>query len=94
MLDAAWAYVREGITPGGTHANWRFLQDWVAYGGDVDKAAQLVLCDAQTSGGLLIALAADQATKLCDELTRRGAPCAAVVGALEAGQPGRMRVEA
>jgi selenide,water dikinase len=91
VLDAAWAYVREGIAPGGTHANWRFLADWTTY--TVDKPEQLVLCDAQTSGGLLIAVAPTDADKLCAELRARGAPCAAIVGSLEAGPAGRLRVE-
>jgi selenide,water dikinase len=93
VLEAAWAYVRDGIAPGGTHANWRFLQDWTSYDPAVDTASQLVLCDAQTSGGLLVAVAPDDAARLCDELTKRGAPCAAVVGRLESGPAGRMRVE-
>jgi selenide,water dikinase len=92
VIEAAWGYVREGIAPGGTHANWRFLGDWVEYADGIDKNAQLVLCDAQTSGGLLVAVARDDADKLCEELRARGAPCAAVIGALEQGRAGRMRV--
>jgi selenide,water dikinase len=94
VIAAAWGYVREGIAPGGTHANWRFLQEWVQYEPSVDKPAQLVLCDAQTSGGLIIAVEPAQADALCSELRARGAPCAALVGALEPGRPGAMRVVA
>jgi selenide,water dikinase len=92
VIEAAWSYVREGIAPGGSHANWRFLNEWVQYAGDVDKSAQLVLCDAQTSGGLLIALEPAKAEALCAELRARKAPCASVVGSLEEGRPGAMRV--
>jgi selenide,water dikinase len=94
VVDAAWTYVRAGIAPGGTHANWRFLNDWVRYEDGVDKAAQLVLCDAQTSGGLLIAVAQDRADRLVEELTSRGAPCAARIGQLTEGPAGRMTIEA
>jgi selenide,water dikinase len=94
VLDAAWTYVREGIAPGGTHANLRFLRDWVDYAAGIDDAAQLVLCDAQTSGGLLVAVPADEADRLREELARRSTPCAAVIGRLENGPAGRMRVEA
>ena len=38
VLDAAWSYVREGIAPGGTHANRRFLGDWVEYASGVDES--------------------------------------------------------
>jgi selenide,water dikinase len=92
VIEAAWTYVREGVAPGGTHANWRFLNEWVQYDAAIDKAAQLVLCDAQTSGGLLIALEAAKADALCAELRTRGAPCSAVIGALESGRAGSMRV--
>jgi selenide,water dikinase len=92
VLEAAWTYVREGIAPGGTHANRRFMADSVEYGPGVDEAAQLVLCDAQTSGGLLIAVAPERADRLVDVLERAGVPCTAVVGRLEAGVAGTARV--
>jgi selenide,water dikinase len=92
VLEAARAYVREGIVPGGTHANRRFLADSVDYADGVDDAVQLLLCDAQTSGGLLIAVAPERAEALVDALQRAGTPCADVVGCLEAGTAGRARV--
>jgi selenide, water dikinase len=92
VVAAARAYVRDGIAPGGTHANWRFLNDWVEWGAGVEKSEQLLLCDAQTSGGLLIAVEARRRAELVAELERHGAACAAVVGRLEEGAP-RMRVE-
>jgi selenide,water dikinase len=92
VIDAAWTYVRAGIAPGGTHANHRFLSEHTRYEDGVDKESQLVLCDAQTSGGLLVAIAEENAPSLVRELELRGAPCAAIVGKLEAGEPGKMRV--
>ena len=92
VIEAAWTYVRAGIAPGGTHANWRFLNDSVTYDDGVDKASQLVVCDAQTSGGLLIAVAPADAAKLVEALRARGTPCAAVIGTLDAGPPGTLRV--
>jgi selenide,water dikinase len=92
VIDAAWGYVRDGLAPGGTHANRRYLRESVEYGSDVDEAAQLVLCDAQTSGGLLIAVAPELVGALREALASRGAPCAAVVGRIEAGVDGTARV--
>jgi selenide,water dikinase len=94
MIDAARAYVAEGIAPGGTHANARFLGDFVAYDAAVDPGTRLLLCDAQTSGGLLIACAPDKVETLLSALRDRRTPCAAVIGSLEAGPPGRMNVVA
>jgi selenide,water dikinase len=94
VLDAARVYVREGIAPGGTHANWRFLNDWVEYAPELDKPEQLLLCDAQTSGGLLIATTPKDAQALLAELVRRETPCAAIIGEFHSGPAGRMRVVA
>jgi selenide,water dikinase len=92
VLEAARAYARQGIAPGGTHANWRFLNDWVSYGPELDKNDQLLLCDAQTSGGLLIALPRERTPRLLEELTNRGTPVASVIGALEEGPAGHISV--
>ena len=40
--------------PGGTRRNHQFLSEFVSWG-DLERPEQLVLADAQTSGGLLIA---------------------------------------
>ncbi len=91
-LEAAVAYVGEGIAPGGTHANWRFLAESVDWGEAIAKPDQLLLCDAQTSGGLLIAVAADRTAALLDALGERGVQWAAEVGELRAEHPGRIAV--
>lgn len=87
LLAAAREYAREEIIPGGTHANWRFLADWVTYADDLTKDEQLLLCDAQTSGGLLAAIPPDRLEKLKAALRSHGVPTFAVVGQVEAGAP-------
>jgi len=95
VLDAARTYVAEGIAPGGTHANRRFLAErTVTWGAGVDDAMQLLLCDAQTSGGLLIAVAPGKADDLVAALTKRGTPAAAIVGTIVDGPAGRIEVVA
>ncbi len=88
----AWDYVRQGIVPGGTHANRRFLSAFVDWAANVDEASQLLLCDAQTSGGLLIAVAEKDATRLVSELEKRGTLAHAVIGRVEPGDGARIRV--
>jgi selenide,water dikinase len=94
VVEAAWSYAREGIAPGGTHANWRFLNEHVTYEDGIDKVSQLVLCDAQTSGGLLVAVEEAKAERLIEELAQRGTPAQAIVGRLVAGEAGKIRVTA
>ncbi len=92
VLAAAWDYAREGTVPGGTHANHHFLNDWVTYAPDVTKEEQLILCDAQTSGGLLAAVAPDQVESTLAALRAAGVGDAAIIGQIETGEPGRMTV--
>lgn len=92
VLAAAWEYVRAGIAPGGTHANRRFLADWVSYAADITKAEQLMLADAQTSGGLLIAVPRTRAEMMRAALVGAGVNAAAIVGGFAAGEPGRINV--
>ncbi|MBI2825476.1 MAG: selenide, water dikinase SelD [Planctomycetia bacterium] len=92
VLAPAWEYVRAGISPGGTHANHRFLSEWVSYASDVSEEDQLMLCDAQTSGGLLAAVASDRADGMLASLHATGAAEAAVIGTIETETPGRIVV--
>ena len=59
---------------------------------DIDEFDRLLLCDAQTSGGLLIAVAEEKVERLQKALLEHGCKFAAVVGQVEGGTPGRIRV--
>jgi selenide,water dikinase len=93
VLSAAREYVNAGVSPGGTHANYRFLVDWVSYAPDVTKEEQLILCDAQTSGGLLAAVAPEEADALVSSLRGRGMSHAAAIGRIESTVPNRIFVD-
>jgi selenide,water dikinase len=92
VIAAARDYVVSGIAPGGTHANWRFLTSWVSYSPDVEKPEQLLLSDAQTSGGLLVCLPANQTKSLVAALQAAGVPAAAVVGQITEAGNGQINV--
>ncbi|HEY2414650.1 MAG TPA: selenide, water dikinase SelD [Pirellulaceae bacterium] len=92
VLSAAREYVQAGISPGGTHANHKFLADWVTYAADVTKQEELLLCDAQTSGGLLAAVAPDRADNLLSSLHACGISDAVAIGRIEVANPGRIAV--
>lgn len=55
ILGEVGAYIEQGCIPGGTYRNWD------SYGHNIqlaDESQKLILCDPQTSGGLLIAVEA------------------------------------
>jgi selenide,water dikinase len=80
VLDAAREYVAAGIAPGGTRANAKFLADWVEFAPGVSAEEQLLLCDAQTSGGLLAAVPEAVADEVAKALGEAGTLASAVVG--------------
>jgi selenide, water dikinase len=92
VLEAARQYVEAGIYPGGTSANHKFLADWVRYADDVTKEEQLLLCDAQTSGGLLASVAAEYADKAVAALRTRGVREAVTIGQITSENPGQIVV--
>jgi selenide,water dikinase len=94
ILAAARQYVQDGIAPGGTHANWRFLQDWISYDAAVAQTTQLLLCDAQTSGGLLAAVPEGLGAGALQRLKAAGVAHAAIVGRVEGIGDGRIAVAA
>ncbi|RLD91435.1 MAG: selenide, water dikinase SelD [Bacteroidetes bacterium] len=83
---AAVPYLREvknlataGVIPGGTYNNMDYVAGFVDYG-NLPRTDQLLLCDAQTSGGLLIALPADLAQQLLTDLQTNGVEDATLIG--------------
>jgi selenide,water dikinase len=80
VLEDAWSLVREGIAPGGSRRNLDFLRDRLTVETGVAEEELLVLADAQTSGGLLIAVPTGEVDRLTAELVGRGVTVVAEVG--------------
>ncbi len=80
LLDGALECVRAGYVPGGLKANRDFAECVVSYEDGIPEEVRTLLFDPQTAGGLLIAVAADDARELAKALTTAG------VAAVEIGQ--------
>ena len=92
-LPAAWTFAGAGVVPGGTLNNLAFVQGHVTFSSGVSRVAQLLLADAQTSGGLLISLPFKRADALLAALQARGVSAAAVIGQVTGAGTGRITVE-
>jgi selenide,water dikinase len=88
LLPGVLDLARAGVVPGGTGRNHEFLGRYVSWG-DLPRDEQLVLADAQTSGGMLIA--ASDPARLHDAAAERNVPLR-LVGRVVEGQPGRITV--
>lgn len=72
ILSEVWELVHQGVVPGGTGRNMAYLEGAVLWHPEIGNEMRIVLCDAQTSGGLLISLPAPEAPRLLEALRRRG----------------------
>lgn len=62
-----------GLVPGGTVRNLEALGEYVRWETRLSRAERLIVCDAQTSGGLLMAVPPERLERLLTELEQRGA---------------------
>ena len=92
LLPTALELAERGILPGGSKRNFDDVADAVHWADEVPEPLRRLLCDAQTSGGLLIAIAPDRAPGLLAELRAAGLT-AAEIGRLEEGPAGAIAVE-
>ena len=91
LLKGAVELAEAGHVPGGTRRNLAEADNHVSWKRDVPAVLRLLLADAQTSGGLLIACPPDRAARLLKEAAARNVP-AAQIGRVEAGPGGRILV--
>lgn len=87
LLEGVEALAQAGVRTGAA------VRNWASYGGSVGLPEGMaewrrdILCDPQTSGGLLIAVDPDHADAVLGEVGRAGFGAARVVGRLVAGAP-------
>ena len=92
LLPGAIELLEQGVAPGGTHRNEAGVQEYVEWDTALSDNDRLLLCDAQTSGGLMISVPEARLSQLLAALESRGVPTRAVVGSVSDGIPGRVEV--
>jgi len=84
-LTGAIDLIKKGAIAGGTTRNIKATESITNWAGSIAPETRTLLNDAQTSGGLLIAVAADSADRLVQALERYGTPAHALIGDIVAG---------
>jgi selenide, water dikinase len=80
VLEEAWEFAADNVVPGGTRRNLTAVESSMDWSERLDEAQRLVLADAQTSGGLLIAVDPAAADALLEQLHAAGVPAATRIG--------------
>ena len=92
VLPGVEELLAQGVAPGGTHRNEAGVAAYVEWDESISEDERLVLCDAQTSGGLLISVPEDRLPQLLGALDGNGVETRAVVGQIHDGPAGIARV--
>lgn len=80
LLPGTKELAEDGIIPGGSKSNYKWLLKDVEYSKEVSEAEQFILCDAITSGGLLISLPKQEAASFINALASSYSIQASVIG--------------
>jgi selenide,water dikinase len=91
LLPAAAELAAAGYISGGTRANTERMRGWAVLDAAIPAEVAVLLHDAQTSGGLLLAASPAAAPALLSELRAQGLP-AALIGEVIQGESGHVRV--
>lgn len=80
VLPGTYELAEQKVVPGGSKKNHRWLLDDVSYDDNIDEPTQLILCDAVTSGGLLISLPEAEANDYVRDMHEQGLTETAIIG--------------
>ena len=87
LLEHVLSMAEAGCVTGASARNWASYGDEARLAPRLAAAHQALLCDPQTSGGLLIACAAQVVPEALSILQRHGCPQAAAIGVMTDGPP-------
>ncbi len=91
-LTEAWRYAEEGLVSGAAERNREYVEGRLQVAAGVPEAALDLLCDPQTSGGLLFSLPAAAAEACVAELRAAGCEQAALIGRVTELREGSIQV--
>ncbi len=80
LLPGTIELAEKGIVPGGSKANERWLEEVVSYSEEITAVDRSILCDAITSGGLLISLSSEEASQYIADLHEAGFTRTTIIG--------------
>ena len=93
ILEQAREFAVANVVPGGTQNNMEFVSDKVEWTSEISSTQQVLLCDAQTSGGLLISVPEKNASELLMKLSENGASDSALIGKITKKGKGKIVVK-
>jgi len=94
IFDCVRGLAEAGMVPGGSRRNLEDISPSTSFEASLGETERLILSDAQTSGGLLIAVPPERLAPLLAELERQKTLARAVIGEVIEAEAGRLEVVA
>ena len=91
LMNEADKLVTAGVVPGGTQRNLAHVQPYTDFG-KLNRGKQLLLADAQTSGGLLVAVPRSEASDAIKKLRLSGLEQVSIIGRMSRKGAGNITV--
>jgi len=92
VIEHAKDFITANVIPGGTLNNLDFVSDCVEWPQEISRTINIILCDAQTSGGLLISIPSNAGTRLEQALRANDIADASIVGQITSVGDGKIVV--
>ena len=93
LIDPVLELAKDRVVPGGTVANLKHAENNTDWDKGITDQEKLILCDAQTSGGLLISVPRAKEPKLLESLLAHGVKEANVIGEITEDERCRIQVK-
>ncbi len=93
IIDEAYTLANANVVPGGTVSNLDYVKEVVEWDDRIPYVSRLLLCDAQTSGGLIIAISPEKKQALINRLNDKGTLVAAHIGNILGPGAGKILVK-
>jgi len=80
FIEGALEFAAGNVIPGGTLSNMKYVDNFVKWSSNISQIQKIILCDAQTSGGLLVSVPEESAQIILKQLYKVGIQKAEIIG--------------
>ena len=80
LIENMINFAKKDIIPGGTKRNFEYLNPFLNFKSEIPMFKKLIMCDAQTSGGLLISVSKKNTDFLIEELKKQQCLSTNIIG--------------
>ncbi|MFC2104012.1 selenide, water dikinase SelD [Bacteroidota bacterium] len=80
IIEETWEFAASNIIPGGSTNNLNHFSKYIEWNSNISEIEKIILCDAQTSGGLLFTIPTNQKDEVLKLLKESGITYASHIG--------------